>query len=193
MKGKKLLAGVLSAAMVLGTMAFPVFADGSTAVVKTTEQLKTALADSNVTEITIEGRIDTQGVDFSAAEGITIKGVSSDGEDILQFSGAHRTISITFSDVILEWPNANYQGLQHSTKLTYNNCTIKGQPFLYAADEIFNDCKFIQDSSDAYNVWTYGAKNVEFNNCKFQSAGKSAGYTSLRGIYPSPGLCFLGI
>ena len=28
MKGKKLLAGVLSAAMVFGTMAFPVFADG---------------------------------------------------------------------------------------------------------------------------------------------------------------------
>lgn len=32
MKGKKLLAGVLSAAMVLGTMAFPVFADGETDV-----------------------------------------------------------------------------------------------------------------------------------------------------------------
>ena len=32
MKGKKLLAGVLSAAMVLGTMALPVFADGETDV-----------------------------------------------------------------------------------------------------------------------------------------------------------------
>ena len=173
MKGKKLLAGVLSAAMVLGTMAFPVFADNSTATVTTTEELKTALADSTVTEITIQGTIDTQGVDFSAVDGITIKGNSSDGEDILKFSGAHKTISITFSNVTLEWPNANYQGLQHSTKLTYNNCTIKGQPFLYAEYEIFNDCKFIQESSDAYNVWTYGAKNVEFNHCTFESAGKS--------------------
>ena len=170
---KKLLAGTLSAAMVLGTMALPVFADDSTAVVTTTEELKTALANSTVTEITINGTIDTQGVDFSAVDGITIKGDLSDGEDILKFSGAHKTISITFSDVTLAWPNANYQGLQHSTKLTYNNCTIKGQPFLYAADEIFNDCTFIQESSDAYNVWTYGAKNVEFNNCAFKSAGKS--------------------
>ena len=173
MKGKKLLAGVLSAAMVLGTMALPAFADDSTAIVSTTEELKTALANSTVTEITISGTIDTQGVDFSNVDGITIKGDLSDGADILKFSGAYKTISITFSDVTLEWPNANYQGLQHSTKLTYNNCTIKGQPFLYAKDEIFNDCTFIQESSDAYNVWTYGAENVEFNNCKFKSAGKS--------------------
>lgn len=173
MKGKKLLAGVLSAAMVLGTMALPAFADDSTAIVSTTEELETALANSTVTEITISGTIDTQGVDFSNVDGITIKGDLSDGADILKFSGAYKTISITFSDVTLEWPNANYQGLQHSTKLTYNNCTIKGQPFLYAKDEIFNDCTFIQESSDAYNVWTYGAENVEFNNCKFKSAGKS--------------------
>ena len=173
MKGKKLLAGVLSAAMVLGTMAFPVFADDSTAIVTTTEELKTALTNSTVTEITINGTIDTQGVDFSTVDGITIKGDLSDGADILKFSGTYRTISITFSDVTLEWPNANYQGLQHSTKLTYNNCTIKGQPFLYAKDEIFNNCTFIQESSDAYNVWTYGAENVEFNNCTFKSAGKS--------------------
>lgn len=173
MKGKKLLAGVLSAAMVLGTMALPVFADDSTAMVTTTDELKAAFAKSTVTEITINGTIDTHGVDFSAVDGITIKGDLSDGEDILEFSGAHKTISITFSDVTLAWPNANYQGFQHSTKLTYNNCTIKGQPFLYAADEIFNDCTFIQESSDAYNVWTYGAKNVEFNNCTFESAGKS--------------------
>ena len=169
MKGKKLLAGVLSAAMVLGTMALPAFADDSTAIVSTTEELETALANSTVTEITISGTIDTQGVDFSNVDGITIKGDLSDGADILKFSGAYKTISITFSDVTLEWPNANYQGLQHSTKLTYNNCTIKGQPFLYAKDEIFNDCTFIQESSDAYNVWTYGAENVEFNNFKYKS------------------------
>ena len=173
MKGNKLLAGTLSATMVLGTMSFPAFADDGAAVVKTTEELKAALADKTVTTITIDGTIDAQGVDFSTADGITIKGDLSDGDDVLNFSGAPKPISITFADVTLAWPNADYQGLQHSTKLTYNNCTIKGQPFLYAADEIFNGCTFIQESPDAYNVWTYGAKNVEFNNCVFNSAGKS--------------------
>ncbi len=172
MKGKKLLASVLSAAMVLSTMALPAFAD-DTNVVSTTEELVAALADTTVNEITISGTIDVSSVDFSNVNGTKIKGDSSDGEDILQFKGAPKTVSIAFADLTMEWPNANYQGLQHSTKITYDNCTIKGQPFLYAKEEIFNDCTFIQESPDAYNVWTYGAENVGFNNCTFNSAGKS--------------------
>ena len=172
MKGKKILAGILSAAMLLGTMAFPAFADDAN-VVSTTDELVTALSDTTVKEITISGTIDVSSVDFSSVDGTKIKGDPSDGEDVLKFEGKPKTVSIAFADLTLEWSNADYQGLQHSTKITYDNCTIKGQPFLYAKDEIFNNCTFIQKSSDAYNVWTYGAENVEFNNCTFNSAGKS--------------------
>ena len=44
--------------------------------------------------------------------------------------------------------------------------------YAYTSD-IFNKCTFNQNSSNAYNVWTYGAKAVEFNDCTFNSAGKS--------------------
>lgn len=55
----------------------------------------------------------------------------------------------------------------------YNDCTVKGQVFLYAASETFNRCTFTQTAVDRYNVWTYGAKAVTFNGCTFNCAGKS--------------------
>ncbi len=81
--------------------------------------------------------------------------------------------SMTFNNVTFEYGNANYVGLQHAGDMVYNDCTFNGQLFLYGTSEIFNDCIFNQTSSDAYNVWTYGAKEVEFNECTFNSAGKS--------------------
>ncbi len=82
--------------------------------------------------------------------------------------------SVIFNNVTFDYyPNADYTGLQHSGNLKYNNCIFNGQVFLYGVSEIFNDCTFNQTSSDAYNVWTYGAKTVEFNRCTFNSAGKS--------------------
>ena len=81
---------------------------------------------------------------------------------------------VTFNNVTFDYyPNTNYTGLQHSGNLVYNNCTINGQVFLYGASETFNNCTFNQNSADAYNVWTYGAKEVEFNGCTLNSAGKS--------------------
>ena len=47
MKGKKLLAGILSAAMVLGTMAFPVFAEDNVLEISTAEELKNFADDVN--------------------------------------------------------------------------------------------------------------------------------------------------
>ncbi|MBR5616943.1 MAG: hypothetical protein IKW50_02040, partial [Oscillospiraceae bacterium] len=104
--------------------------------------------------ITITGKVD----------GVVFEGMGSKN-----MGGA----SVTFNNVTFNWTNANYKGLQHAGDMVYNNCTINGQPFLYGNSEIFNNCTFNQTSSDAYNVWTYGAKKVEFNGCTFNSAGKS--------------------
>lgn len=89
--------------------------------------------------------------------------------------GAHNMggASMTFNNVTFEYGNENYKGLQHAGNLVYNNCTFNGQVFLYGQSETFNNCTFNQTSADAYNVWTYGAKVVAFNECTFNSAGKS--------------------
>ena len=81
--------------------------------------------------------------------------------------------SVSFEGVTVEFANATYKGFQHTGKLTYKDCTIIGQQFLYANDVEFINCTFEQDSSDAYNVWTYSAGNVLFKDCTFNCAGKS--------------------
>ena len=105
--------------------------------------------------ITITGEVD----------GVVFDNIGAKGMD-----GA----SVTFNNVTFDYyPNVNYTGLQHAGNLVYNNCTINGQVFLYGASETFNNCTFNQNSAGAYNVWTYGAKEVTFNECIFNSAGKS--------------------
>ena len=80
---------------------------------------------------------------------------------------------VAIENVKLVFSNANYKGFQHTNVESYKNCTIVGQPFLYGNDVTFEGCTFEQASADAYNVWTYGAKNVKFVDCVFNSAGKS--------------------
>lgn len=80
---------------------------------------------------------------------------------------------ITFSGVTFDYKtNKDYTGLQHTDTLVYNDCTVNGKVFLYAASETFNRCTFTQTAVD-YNVWTYGAKAVTFNGCTFNCVGKS--------------------
>jgi hypothetical protein len=81
--------------------------------------------------------------------------------------------NVTFNNVTFNWKNENYKGLQHAGNIVYNNCTINGQVFLYGNSDIFNECTFNQTSANAYNVWTYASKYVEFNKCTFNCAGKA--------------------
>ena len=117
----------------------------------------------------------------------TIPNVTYTGKSFTISAGVGQTVSfdmsvahaipgakVSFNNVTFDYKtNGNYIGLQHADTLTYNGCTINGMVFLYATNETFNGCTFNQDSKDAYNVWTYGAKNVAFNQCVFNSAGKS--------------------
>ena len=99
-----------------------------------------------------------------------VDGVVFDNIGAKNMGGAN----VTFNHVTFDYyPNVNYTGLQHSGNLVYNNCIINGQVFLYGTSEEFNGCTFNQNSADAYNVWTYGAKEVAFNECTFNSVGKS--------------------
>lgn len=81
--------------------------------------------------------------------------------------------NVAFENVTVESPNADYVGIQHATTVKYKGCVITGQPFSYAADASYEDCKFEQTSSDCYNIWTYGSSNITFTRCAFNCAGKS--------------------
>lgn len=79
---------------------------------------------------------------------------------------------VTFNRVTFNYKNKDYVGLAHTDTLVYNNCVINGKVFLYAASETFNRCTFNQVAED-YNVWTYGAQKVAFNDCTFKCNGKA--------------------
>ncbi len=130
--------------------------------------LKEALTAGDNVAITVAG---TYAV--PTGKNLTITG-AVDGVKFNMASPVGIHSSMTFNNVTFEYSSNNdYIGLQHAGDMVYNNCIINGQVFLYGTSETFNNCTFNQNSSDAYNVWTYGAKEVAFNECTFNSAGKS--------------------
>lgn len=140
------------------------------------ETLKEAIdaAADGETVIASAGEYKIPGTSYTGKT-ITIK--AADGAEVsfdMSAAIAIHGAKIIFEDVTFDYKtNGNYIGLQHASELTYNNCKINGQAFLYATTETFNNCTFTQESAGSYNVWTYGAKNVTFNECVFNCVGKS--------------------
>lgn len=108
----------------------------------------------------------------TVAEGVTFSGDETTVISIPQAIAYHDK-TIDFSGVTVKSPNANFTGIQHAKAVTYTGCVIEGQPFSYAEKAVYNKCTFKQTSSDAYNIWTYGSKDITFNSCRFECAGKS--------------------
>lgn len=108
----------------------------------------------------------------TVAEGVTFSGDETTVISIPQAIG-YDGKTIGFSGVTVKSPNANYIGIQHAKAVTYTGCVIEGQPFSYAEEAVYNSCTFKQTSRDAYNIWTYGSKDITFNSCRFECAGKS--------------------
>ena len=108
----------------------------------------------------------------TVAEGVTFSGDETTVISIPQAIAYHDK-TIGFSGVTVKSPNANYTGIIHAKAVTYTGCVIEGQPFSYAEKAVYNKCTFKQTTSDAYNIWTYGSKDITFNSCRFECAGKS--------------------
>lgn len=108
----------------------------------------------------------------TVAEGVTFSGDETTVISIPQaINYSDKTIG--FSGVTVKSPNALYTGIQHAKAVTYTGCVIEGQPFSYAEKAVYNKCTFKQTSSEFYNIWTYGSKDITFNSCRFECAGKS--------------------
>lgn len=137
--------------------------------VGTQEDFKTAAAEENATVVLSAGNYS---LPSTIAEGVTILG--SDGTVIdIPTAVAYHDKNLTFKNVTMTSPNATYTGIQHAASIKYVDCTIEGQPFSYATQAVYENCTFKQTSSDAYNIWTYGSKNITFSKCTFESAGKA--------------------
>ena len=108
----------------------------------------------------------------TVAEGVTFSGDETTVISIPQAIAYHGK-TIGFSGVTVKSPNADYTGIQHAKAVTYTGCVIEGQPFSYAEKAVYNKCTFKQTSSGSYNIWTYGSKDITFNSCRFECAGKS--------------------
>ena len=108
----------------------------------------------------------------SVAEGVTFSGDETTVISIPQ-AIVYNDKTIGFSGVKVQSPNANYIGIQHAKAVTYTGCVIEGSPFSYAEEAVYNSCTFKQTSSVCYNIWTYGSKDITFNSCRFECAGKS--------------------
>lgn len=162
----------LFAFAVLGTQAATVAKVGETAY-ETLDEAITDVQDGetivvNAGEYKLNGNLTYTGKAFTIQAAADAK-VSFDMSGAVALHGA----KITFSGVTFDYKtNGNYIGLQHADTLVYNDCTVNGKVFLYAASETFNRCTFVQEVED-YNVWTYGAKAVTFNGCTFKNVGKT--------------------
>ena len=155
----------------------------SYAQVSSQDDLNAALTnptDANgnpTTKVTVDLKKDgTYTLPALDSKDVTIIGTKDTEIDMTQSGiiGSQNTgLDLTIEGATVKFANDNYKGVTHSKKLTYKDCTITGQQFLYATEVEFINCTFEQNSSDAYNVWTYGAGNVLFKDCTFKCAGKS--------------------
>ena len=105
--------------------------------------------------------------------GVTIIGA---GENVtLDIKDQIYTINGTaaIENVKVVFSNNGYKGFQGGVDLNFKECTIEGQPFLYGTKATFEGCTFVQNDPEQYNVWTYAAKNVTFDECVFNCAGRS--------------------
>lgn len=142
-----------------------------TAIVSTKEAFNTEIGKANSTVVLAAGTYD---MPSTVGDGVSIIGTDASTSVLTHNSAvAWHGVNATFKNITVKYPNANYIGIQHAESIKYIGCIIEGQPFSYANNAVFEKCTFNQTSSNAYNIWTYGSKEITFNNCVFNCAGKS--------------------
>ncbi len=141
------------------------------AAVADSAELSTVLASSTgKVELELEAATYALAGTALAGKEITFVGVEGTKVDATTIPGTSGA-SITFENIEVQFPVKNYHGFTHTTKVVYKDCTIKGLQFLYAPEVEFINCVF--ENKNDYCVWTYGASDVTFTNCIFNTGGKA--------------------
>ena len=106
-----------------------------------------------------------------ASKDVTIIGTKDTVVDV-STGAAHHGATIALEGVTVKGQTSgNFEGLMHTKKVTYKDCTITGKQTLYANDVEFINCAF--ENQNDYCIWTWGAKNVTFEGCTFNTNGKA--------------------
>ena len=90
----------------------------------------------------------------------------SEGQCDYSFDGSN----VTFDGVTITSPGTYFPGYARM-KGTYNNCIINGVWTTYD-NSSFNGCTF-NVSGNNYNLWTWGAAEVNLTDCTFNCEGKA--------------------
>ena len=119
---------------------------------------------------TIIGATDEAKIDF----------ISDDNWGSNQGVDNYVTISggkLTFKNLILNLVQSDgncriYIGFAHTSEVTYEECTIKGQLYEYAPKATYTKCTFCDNNQlYQYNIYTYGSEEVLFDGCTFSAVG----------------------
>ena len=143
-------------------------------------QLAAAVAEGTTDIYLLDGEYNVYGL---GGKTLTISGsrnavlkLYNEGEDGVDYgfgdsgnSGGSYTINGVTVDTTAN--TGNYKGYAYHKSMTFNDCKFFGAYAVVAdATQTFNDCEF--DFNDGY-FWTWGAKELNFNNCTFVGKSKA--------------------
>ncbi len=81
--------------------------------------------------------------------------------------------TVTFKNMTLQAADVNYLGFAGSDNTVVDNCVINGKTFYWG----YNSAKFTNSVFNApnedYAIWTYSSPEMTFDNCTFNSSGKT--------------------
>ena len=148
------------------------------AVISSSDELAAALSAGNSTIYLTKGEYDIP----DAAKGKTVTFIGTGNPEDVIVKVVTPTGSYENCDYGLDGSNATFEGITITTNSstyigyarcngTYRNCIINGTYTLYG-ESTFENCEF-NVSGDVYNIWTWGAKEIEFTGCTFNSDGKA--------------------
>ena len=101
------------------------------------------------------------------AEGVTI--IGSEGSAINFANKISSGLNnVTFKNLTIKEDNGNYNGIQHSDYITYEDCVIEGVLWVYSPNTTFTNCTF-KTEGDVYAVWLYGGGKSVFTDCNFET------------------------
>ena len=196
MKGKKLLAEILSAAMVLGTMVFPAFADGEATTLPTADENGVITLTENVT---LNGSVDINNSIDLNEHSLTINGITSiikngiikngtikvaknanSSETMLRIGDySNQSLEVEMKDVMIEATEdytapCGLLGIYQESKLTLNDVTINvgsndGVAVIYGNDQKADlVANKINIIAVNQNKLIYGVKDADIKNMTFE-------------------------
>ena len=82
-----------------------------------------------------------------------------------------RGSSFTFKNVTVQAGEGSFDGVV-CDEMTFMDCTIKGKLTFYGKATFVN-CVFENTMANQYSIWTWGATDIKFEKCTFNTNGKA--------------------